>query len=149
MAGIVYAISESPPAAPCTARAKATSSFGADAVVVRRDQHDAGRACGQRVSGQRHGVALRGRADLRQHRRPRAGLDHGLEQHLALDGAVQMEFSRRAGDDQAVQSGVDQPARERGRRGDVDLLAVVVEREQRGVDPRRRHRHGGQDTVDV
>ena len=30
-----------------------------------------------------------------------------------------------------------------------DLLAGVVEREQGGVDPRRRHRHGGQDTVAV
>ena len=122
---------------------------GADAVVVRRDQHHARRAGGHSVRSQRHGVALCGRADLRQHRRARAGRDHGLEQHLTLDRRVQMELSRRAGDHQAVQSGVDEAGRQRRRGRDVDLLAGVVEREQGGVDPRRRHRHGGQDTVVV
>ena len=124
MAGIVYAISGSPPAAPCTARAKAASSLGADAVVVRRDQHHARRAGGHRVCRQRHGVALCGRADLDQHRRARAGRDHGLEQRPALDRGVQVELARRAGEHQTVQPGVDETAPER-RRGATSISSAA------------------------
>ena len=79
--------------------------------------------------GERDGLALRGRADLRQHGRAGAGRDHRFEQGAALAGGVQMELARRARHDEAVHSGVDQQAPERRRRGEIDLLAVVIERE--------------------
>ena len=97
--------------------------------------------------GERDGVALRGRADLGQHGRARTGGDHRLEQGAALGRRVQMELAGRAGQHEPVHAGVDQAAPERRGGVEVDLLAVVVEREQGDVHPRRRHRHGGQDTV--
>ena len=121
----------------------------ADAVVVRRDQHHARRAGRRGVPRERHGVALGGSADLGQHGRARARGDHGFQQRLALERPVQVELPRRAGDDQSMHARVDQPPRECRSGGEVDLLGGVVEREQRGVHPRRRHRHGGQDTVAV
>ncbi len=96
---------------------------------------------------QRERVALRGRADLHEHGRARAGRDDGLEQRPALVGRVEVELARRAGHHEAVHAGVDQAAREGRGGGEVDALAVVVEREQGGVHPRRRHWHGAQDTV--
>ena len=59
-----------------------------------------------------------------------------------------MELAGRARQHEAVDARRDEEARERRGGGEVDVLVVVVEREQRDVHPRRRHRHAAQDTVE-
>ena len=126
---MVYAISGQSAGRAVHGAGEPRELAGPDAVVVRRDQHDGRRAAGRRVLGERHGVALCGRADLGQHGRARAGGDDGLEQRPALGRRLQMELPRRAGKHEPVHAGVDQAPSERRGGVDVDLLAVVVEGE--------------------